>query len=248
MTVNSTHVAVTVKGPVPLEYSIGCVTCTVVNMMDAVMVGLPGYAQDRLPPDVPVCSAGLSWCSAATGRKMPSCSCSGIRTRCCAWMPCRVLYEPGDRVWFAAVARLLPRRRWTEVFPVTPATLPAWHRKPAGSKYDTSKRRKPGRPPTIPSVGRLVVRLAKRESAVGTPPHPRRTDEARREDRAVHRVGDPACCGHRSGASPLRPTWRQFLNARAAGIPRGLPRRPDLPRHVHRRSGRDPCRTCPACR
>jgi putative transposase len=25
----------------------------------------------------------------------------------------RVRYEPGDRVWFAAVTRLLPRRRWT---------------------------------------------------------------------------------------------------------------------------------------
>ena len=47
------------------------------------------------------------------------------------------------------------------VFPATPATLLAWHRKLAGSKYDTSKRRKPGRPPTVPGVGRLVVRLAK---------------------------------------------------------------------------------------
>jgi hypothetical protein len=38
---------------VALEYSIGCVTCTVADMMDAVMVGLPGAAQDRLPADVP---------------------------------------------------------------------------------------------------------------------------------------------------------------------------------------------------
>jgi hypothetical protein len=28
----------------------------------------------------------------------------------------RVRYEPADRVWFAALARLLPRRRWAEVF------------------------------------------------------------------------------------------------------------------------------------
>jgi len=28
----------------------------------------------------------------------------------------RVRYEPADRVWFAALAWLLPRRRWTEVF------------------------------------------------------------------------------------------------------------------------------------
>ena len=73
----------------------------------------------------------------------------------------RVQYEPGDRVWFAALARLLPRRRWTGIFPVTPATLLAWHRKLAGGKYDTSKRRKPGRPPTAQGIARLVVRLAR---------------------------------------------------------------------------------------
>ena len=73
----------------------------------------------------------------------------------------RVRYKLGDRAWFAALARLLPRRRWTEIFPVTPATLLAWHRKLAGSKYDSSQRRKPGRPPTAAGIGRLVVRLAK---------------------------------------------------------------------------------------
>ena len=54
----------------------------------------------------------------------------------------------------------LPRRRWTEIFPVTPATLLAWHRRLAASKYDTSNSRKPGRPPTVPGIARLVVRLA----------------------------------------------------------------------------------------
>ena len=76
-------------------------------------------------------------------------------------MPGRVRYEPGDRVWFAALARLLPRRRWTGIFPVTPATLLAWHRKLAGGKYDTSRRRKPGRPATAAGIARLVVRLAR---------------------------------------------------------------------------------------
>ena len=73
----------------------------------------------------------------------------------------RVRYEPADRIWLAALARLIPRNRWAEVFPVTPATLLAWHRRLAAKKYDTSKRRKPGRPPTVPGVARLVVRLAK---------------------------------------------------------------------------------------
>ena len=73
----------------------------------------------------------------------------------------RVRYEPADRVWFAALARLIPRNRWPGVFPVTPATLLAWHRKLAASKYDTSNRRKPGRPPTVPGIARLVIPLAK---------------------------------------------------------------------------------------
>ena len=72
----------------------------------------------------------------------------------------RVRYEAGDGVWFAAVAQLPQRRCWTGIFRVTPATLLAWHRKLAGRKYDTSKRRKPGRPPTVPGIARLVVRLA----------------------------------------------------------------------------------------
>ena len=73
----------------------------------------------------------------------------------------RVRYEPADRAWFTALTRFIPRRRWAGIFPVTPATLLAWHRKLAASKHDTSPRRDPGRPPTIRSIARLVVRLAK---------------------------------------------------------------------------------------
>ena len=62
----------------------------------------------------------------------------------------RVRYEPADRVWFAALAWLVPRSCWTQVFPVTPATLLFWHRKLAAKKYDTSKQRKPGRPRWMP--------------------------------------------------------------------------------------------------
>jgi putative transposase len=130
----------------------------------------------------------------------------------------RVQYDPADRVWLAALARLLPRRRWTGIFPVTPATLLAWHRKLAGSKYDTSRRRKPGRPPTAPGVGRLVVRLAKENPLWG---HRRIHGELAKLGVTVapstvweilRAAGiDPA--PRRSG-----PTWRQFLTAQAAGI------------------------------
>jgi hypothetical protein len=50
----------------------------------------------------------------------------------------RVRYESADRVWSTALARLIPRRRWTEVFPVTPATLLAWHRN-AGREENTTR-------------------------------------------------------------------------------------------------------------
>jgi putative transposase len=29
----------------------------------------------------------------------------------------RMRYEPADRVWLAALAQLIPRRRWMEIFP-----------------------------------------------------------------------------------------------------------------------------------
>jgi putative transposase len=57
----------------------------------------------------------------------------------------RIRYESADRLWFAALARLLPRRRWAESFPVTPATLLAWQRRLAASIYDTSGRKAAGR-------------------------------------------------------------------------------------------------------
>jgi putative transposase len=48
----------------------------------------------------------------------------------------RVRYDPGDRAWFIVLTRFIPQRRWAEVFPVTPATLLAWHRRLAARRYD----------------------------------------------------------------------------------------------------------------
>jgi len=130
----------------------------------------------------------------------------------------QVRYEPADRVWFAALARLIPRRRWADVFPMCPATLLAWHRRLAAKKYDTSKRRKPGRPRTVPGIARLVVRLARENPLWG---HRRIHGELVKLGVTVapstvweilRAAGiDPA--PRRSG-----PTWRQFLTAQAAGI------------------------------
>ncbi len=72
----------------------------------------------------------------------------------------RLCYTPADRVRLAALSRLLPRHRWAEVFPVTPATLLAWHRKLVSWKGDYTARRKPGRPPTAAAIKNFVVRMA----------------------------------------------------------------------------------------
>jgi len=130
----------------------------------------------------------------------------------------RIRYEPADRAWFTALAQLIPRRRWAGIFPVTPATLLAWRRRLAARKYDTSKRRKPGRPPAIRSTARLVVRLANENPLWGY--------------RRIH--GELTKLGVRvapstvyevlraagTGPAPRRsgPTWRQFLHAQAAGV------------------------------
>jgi putative transposase len=52
---------------------------------------------------------------------------------------------------------VLPRRRWSGIFPVTPATLLAWHRKLVARKYDTTTRRRPGRPPAVRSIARIAA-------------------------------------------------------------------------------------------
>src|ERR1039457_4241317 len=157
---------------------------------------------------------------------MRSCWCSGTRTQCCAAISAECVTRRPDRVWFAALARLLPRRRWTEIFPVTPATLLACHRKLAASKYDTSSRRRPGRPPTDLGIARLVVRLAKENPLRGY----------RRVHGELTKLGVTVAPStvreilHAAGIDPAPrhsgPTGRQFLPAETC------PRRPDQQVHA----------------
>src|SRR6266478_7622576 len=80
----------------------------------------------------------------------------------------RVRYQPGDRLWLAALSRLIPRHRWGEVFAVTPATLLAWHRRLVARKWDYTSRRRPGRPSTAAAIRRLVIRIASENPTWGT--------------------------------------------------------------------------------
>src|SRR5450755_3773443 len=72
----------------------------------------------------------------------------------------RVRYQPAGRLWLSALSRLIPRRRWAEVFAVTPGTLLAWHRRLAARKWDYTNRRRPGRPSTAAAISKLVIRMA----------------------------------------------------------------------------------------
>lgn len=72
----------------------------------------------------------------------------------------RPRYEPMDRLWFAALSRLVPRRHWAMVFPVTPATILRWHRHLVARKRTYSDRRRPGRPPAAAAIKKLIMAVA----------------------------------------------------------------------------------------
>ena len=130
----------------------------------------------------------------------------------------RVRYEPGDRLWLAALSRLVPRRRWGEVFPVTPATLLARHRRLVARKWDYASRRRPGRPPAAAAIRKLVIRIATENPASG---HRRVQGEL---VRLGHRIAASTVWQilHDAGIDPAPrrtgPTWKQFLTAQARSI------------------------------
>jgi transposase len=124
--------------------------------------------------------------------------------------------RPADRVFLAALARLLPRDRWGSVF-VRPETIRRWHRALVGRRWAYPYRR-PGRPATDPEIRALILRMARENPAWG-----------------YRRIqGELAGLGVRLAAStvwailqkagiepaPRRSseTWRGFLRAQASGI------------------------------
>ena len=130
----------------------------------------------------------------------------------------RVRYQTADRLWLAALSRLIPRWRWGEVFRVTPATLLAWHRRLLARRWDYTSRRRPGRPSTAAAIRKLVIRIATENPTWGH----------RRVQGELVRLGHPIAAStvwqilHDAGIDPAPrragPTWRQFLTAQARGI------------------------------
>jgi putative transposase len=130
----------------------------------------------------------------------------------------RVRYQPGDRLWLAALSRLVPRRRWGEVFTVTPAALLAWHRRLVARKWDYTSPRRPGRPSTAAAIRKLVIGIGTDNPAWGH----------RRVQGELVKLGHPIAVStvwqilHAAGIDPAPrrkgPTWKQFLTAQARGI------------------------------
>jgi transposase InsO family protein len=124
--------------------------------------------------------------------------------------------RPADRVFLAALARMLPRNRRGSVF-VRPETIRRWHRSLLARRW-TYPYLRPGRPATNAGVRALIVRLARENPGWG-----------------YRRIqGELAGLGVRIAAStvwsilqqsdidpaPRRSseTWRHFLRAQASGI------------------------------
>jgi putative transposase len=130
----------------------------------------------------------------------------------------RVRYQPGDRMWLAALSRLILRHRWGEVFAVTPSTLLAWHRRLVARKWDYTSQRRPGRPSTPSAIRKLVVRVATDNPAWG---HRRVQGEL---VKLGHRIAASTVWQilHDAGIDPAPrragSTWKHFLTVQAHGI------------------------------
>ena len=77
----------------------------------------------------------------------------------------RPRWDHSDRLWLAALSRLVSRRQWPEVFPVTPATILRWHGDLVARKWDYTSWRRQGRPSSGPSIRKLIVRMARENPA-----------------------------------------------------------------------------------
>jgi transposase len=121
-----------------------------------------------------------------------------------------------DRAVISALARILSTIRRRQLF-VTPGTLLRWHADLLTRRW-TFTRRRPGRPPTRPSIRAVILRMARENPGWG---YRRIAGELAGMGRHVgastvwailKRAGiDP--CPRRCG-----PTWSEFLRAQAEGI------------------------------
>jgi putative transposase len=129
-----------------------------------------------------------------------------------------VRYQPADRLWLAALSRLIPRGRWAEVFAVTPATLLRWHHRLVSKRWTYPAKRGPGRPPTHAALRKLILRMAAENPTWGH----------RRIQGELAGLGYPIAPStvweilNKAGIDPAPrragPSWREFLTAQATQL------------------------------
>jgi putative transposase len=128
----------------------------------------------------------------------------------------RPRFQPADRALLAALARFLPRERWSALL-VRPETIRRWHRDAVARRW-TYQHRGPGRPALGHTVRELIVRLARENPTWGY----------RRVQGELARLGikiAPSTVWEvlvRAGVPPAprraSESWRDFLKAQAASI------------------------------
>jgi putative transposase len=122
-----------------------------------------------------------------------------------------------DRLFMAAISRVLPRPRWSS-FLVSPQTLLRWHRELVRRKWTYPHRATGGRPPIPDDVRELILRMGEENPRWG----------------CVRIRGELAKLGIRVSASAIRallrrnglgpaprrggPSWAEFLCSQARGI------------------------------
>ena len=80
----------------------------------------------------------------------------------------RLRFSNDQRRRLAAKAKALGREGLKEVAGlVTPDTLLRWYKRLLAAKYDGSKNRSPGRPPTAKDISELIVRIAQENPTWG---------------------------------------------------------------------------------
>lgn len=122
-----------------------------------------------------------------------------------------------DRLFMAAISRVLPRARWS-MFVVSPQTLLRWHRELVRRKWTFRRPSAGGRPPISDEVREFILRMGKENPGWG----------------CLRIRGELAKLGIRVSATKIRtllrangmgpaprrsgPTWSEFLRSQAEGI------------------------------